>query len=340
MTNFFLLTFGCPKNEVVSENIALKLLEFNIQQTLKISEADIVITNTCGFITSALEENLQTIESLIKNKGKNQKIAVFGCIPQRFSLENLILKYPYLKKIDLWAKNFIDLQDFIKKSQSKIEGSKLLTRLNTFSPFAYVEIAEGCSNTCTYCTIPFFKGPYKSKPIEQIIKEIASLIEYSVQEIILIAQETTFYGLDLNPKTSLTNLIKKICEQFPQLLRIRIMYAHPNGITDELIETIKNNPQVCPYIDIPLQHIDTKILKSMNRFYSEEKVKQLITKLRKAIPNIAIRSTFIVGYPGESEAQFGKLKKFLKEYQIDHAGFFAFEKESGTKAARLKHQNS
>ena len=118
------------------------------------------------------------------------------------------------------------------------------------------------------------------------------------------------------------------------------MYAHPNGITDELIETIKNNPQVCPYIDIPLQHIDTKILKSMNRFYSEEKVKQLITKLRKAIPNIAIRSTFIVGYPGESEAQFGKLKKFLKEYQIDHAGFFAFEKESGTKAARLKHQNS
>ncbi len=337
MSKYFLLTFGCPKNEVVSEELATRLLPYGLKQTIEIETAEFVLINTCGFISSAIEENMRSVQELTD---QTKKIIIYGCIPQRFQLTELSKTYPQLKKISYWAPNFLELEKYLEQTlkYSLGKNQRQTSRLNSFSSYAYVAVADGCSMNCTYCTIPGFKGKYVSKEPEVILTEIAELINYGVKEIVLIAQETTFYGLDLKLKTNLAQLLDLICETYPTLPRIRIMYAHPNGITDELIETIAKYQQICPYIDLPLQHANDKILKSMNRNYDNKKVRQLITKLRRKILKISLRSTFIVGFPSETEAQFEELLAFIEEVKLDYAGFFAYEPESNTKAKTLPDQ--
>lgn len=328
---FYLLTFGCPKNEVVSENLGKIFLERNMKQNMNPETADFLIVNTCGFIQSAVAENLETIERLAKVKKQGGSLIVFGCLAQRYG--NLSTK----GKVDFWVKDLTELEDFLGRHGYQSQ-EKLKKRLNNNLPYAYVKIAEGCNNNCAFCTIPSFKGKYQSKPVKEILAEIQVLMSYGIQEIILIAQETTFYGRDLPEKTSLSSLLRKIIAKFPELMRIRIMYAHPQGINKELIEVIAKNKQIVKYLDIPLQHANDEILKAMNRPYTKEQIEKLIIALRRKIPEISLRSTFIVGYPGETEKEFEELKEFLKKVELDHAGFFAFEKEEGTKAAELLNQ--
>lgn len=342
------ITLGCDKNTVDSENMLGLLKQNNYQIVGDPSEADVVIINTCGFITAAKEESIDVIMEAIKLKEINPqiKIIVAGCLVQRY-IKELAEELPEVDGF-LGSNNVPGL---LKLMDQVLAGQRVTTLTNsspnpdlviprvtsTPSYYSYLKIAEGCDNRCTYCAIPNMRGPYVSRSISSLVQEASSLAARGVKELSLIAQDITLYGIDLYKKHSLVQLLKKLV-QIPRLEWIRLMYCYPTHVTDELIDFIAENKQICKYIDLPLQHADQEILQRMGRKQKVEDVIKLIEKLRSRIPNLALRTTFIVGFPGETEKHFRNLLNFMREMQFDWVGIFTYSPEEGTPAANFPSQ--
>ena len=334
------ISLGCDKNRVDLEKMLFLLSNYGFEIVEDINDANIVIVNTCAFITPAKQEAIENIiemENLKLNK-KIEKVIVTGCFSQRYYSEVLnnfpnidaVLKLEDNKKIVNIIENLYNVQ----KSKCIESYDRILT---TYSSYAYLKIADGCNNTCSFCAIPRIRGPYKSIEIDELVDEAKLLAEKGVKEIILVAQDTTRYGIDLYGEPSLIKLCKKLAK-IKNIEWIRIHYAYPEMITDELLSYINSEPKMCNYLDIPLQHIDDKILKSMRRRHNEQFTRDLISKIKLNYPNIKIRSTFIVGYPGETRKNFKKLTEFLKEAKLDYVGFFPYFREENTVSYFLKKQ--
>lgn len=348
------VSLGCPKNLVDSETMLGLIHEENYEITNDPSEAEIIIVNTCGFIESAKEESINTILQMAeyKKSGSCKYIIVTGCLSQRYA-EELFSELPeadaiagveVYDEIGSIIKRVINGERFIMLERSKpdvIYTSKetFLPRiLTTPSYTAYLKIAEGCDNCCSYCAIPKIRGPYRSKPMEQVLKEAKALADNGVKELIVVAQDTTRYGEDLpGGKLLLADLLKEL-NKIESLKWIRVMYCYPNNFTDELIETFASLDKVCKYVDLPLQHASNRLLASMNRYDTREEVETLLAKLRKRIPGIVIRTTFIVGFPGETDADFEELKEFVEQQRFENAGVFAYSQEEGTVAGAMPNQ--
>lgn len=348
------VSLGCPKNLVDSETMLGLIHEENYEITNDPSEAEIIIVNTCGFIESAKEESINTILQMAeyKKSGSCKYIIVTGCLSQRYAEElfnelpeaDAIAGVEVYDEIGSIIKRVINGERFIMLERSKpdvIYTSKetFLPRiLTTPSYTAYLKIAEGCDNCCSYCVIPKIRGPYRSKPMEQVLKEAKALANNGVKELIVVAQDTTCYGEDLpGGKLLLADLLKEL-NKIESLKWIRVMYCYPNNFTDELIETFASLDKVCKYVDLPLQHASNRLLASMNRYDTREEVETLLAKLRKRIPGIVIRTTFIVGFPGETDADFEELKEFVEQQRFENAGVFAYSQEEGTVAGAMPNQ--
>lgn len=349
-----IVSLGCPKNLVDSETMLGLIHEEKYEITNDPSEAEIIIVNTCGFIESAKEESINTILQMAeyKKSGSCKYIIVTGCLSQRYA-EELFSELPeadaiagveVYDEIGSIIKRVMNGERFIMLERSKpdvIYTSKetFLPRiLTTPSSTAYLKIAEGCDNCCSYCAIPKIRGPYRSKPMEQVLKEAKALADNGVKELIVVAQDTTRYGDDLpGSKLLLADLLKEL-NKIESLKWIRVMYCYPNNFTDELIETFASLDKVCKYVDLPLQHASNRLLASMNRYDTREEVETLLAKLRKRIPGIVIRTTFIVGFPGETDADFEELKEFVEQQRFENAGVFAYSQEEGTVAGAMPNQ--
>lgn len=348
------VSLGCPKNLVDSETMLGLIHEENYEITNDPSEAEIIIVNTCGFIESAKEESINTILQMAeyKKSGSCKYIIVTGCLSQRYAEElfnelpeaDAIAGVEVYDEIGSIIKRVMNGERFIMLERSKpdvIYTSKetFLPRiLTTPSYTAYLKIAEGCDNCCSYCAIPKIRGPYRSKPMEQVLKEAKALADNGVKELIVVAQDTTRYGEDLpGDKLLLADLLKEL-NKIESLKWIRVMYCYPNNFTDELIETFASLDKVCKYVDLPLQHASNRLLASMNRYDTREEAETLLAKLRKRIPGIVIRTTFIVGFPGETDADFEELKEFVEQQRFENAGVFAYSQEEGTVAGAMPNQ--
>lgn len=348
------VSLGCPKNLVDSETMLGLIHEENYEITNDPSEAEIIIVNTCGFIESAKEESINTILQMAeyKKSGSCKYIIVTGCLSQRYAEElfnelpeaDAIAGVEVYDEIGSIIKRVMNGERFIMLERSKpdvIYTSKetFLPRiLTTPSYTAYLKIAEGCDNCCSYCAIPKIRGPYRSKPMAQVLKEAKALVDNGVKELIVVAQDTTRYGEDLpGGKLLLADLLKEL-NKIESLKWIRVMYCYPNNFTDELIETFASLDKVCKYVDLPLQHASNRLLASMNRYDTREEVETLLAKLRKRIPGIVIRTTFIVGFPGETDADFEELKEFVEQQRFENAGVFAYSQEEGTVAGAMPNQ--
>lgn len=348
------VSLGCPKNLVDSETMLGLIHEENYEITNDPSKAEIIIVNTCGFIESAKEESINTILQMAeyKKSGSCKYIIVTGCLSQRYAEElfnelpeaDAIAGVEVYDEIGSIIKRVMNGERFIMLERSKpdvIYTSKetFLPRiLTTPSYTAYLKIAEGCDNCCSYCAIPKIRGPYRSKPMEQVLKEAKALADNGVKELIVVAQDTTRYGEDLpGGKLLLADLLKEL-NKIESLKWIRVMYCYPNNFTDELIETFASLDKVCKYVDLPLQHASNRLLASMNRYDTREEVETLLAKLRKRIPEIVIRTTFIVGFPGETDADFEELKEFVEQQRFENAGVFAYSQEEGTVAGAMPNQ--
>ena len=345
--NISIVTLGCSKNEIDSELMAgiLKNSNYNIVNSLEY--ADIIVVNTCGFIQDAKEESIETIWEMTKYKkqGKCKYLILAGCLAQRYSKELL----EEIKDIDGIIgtgniKNIVNTIDQLKKGNKKIEkidniNESYLEDIDrqNFRTTEYVKISEGCNNFCSYCIIPRLRGKHRSRKIENIIEEVEYLVKNGVKEIILIGQNTTDYGIDLYGEYKLSQLLDEL-NKIEDLKWIRLLYLYPDNISSQLISSIKDNDKVVKYVDIPLQHISDEILKNMNRKTSKQDIIKLISKLREEIPNIVIRTTFIVGFPGENKSNFYELYDFIKTINFDRLGVFTYSKEEGTPAYNFKNQ--
>lgn len=348
------VSLGCPKNLVDSETMLGLIHEEKYEITNDPSEAEIIIVNTCGFIESAKEESINTILQMAeyKKSGSCKYIIVTGCLSQRYAEElfnelpeaDAIAGVEVYDEIGSIIKRVMNGERFIMLERSKPDV--IYTTKETFLPrilttpsyTAYLKIAEGCDNCCSYCAIPKIRGPYRSKPMEQVLKEAKALAANGVKELIVVAQDTTRYGEDLpGSKLLLADLLKEL-NKIESLKWIRVMYCYPNNFTDELIETFASLDKVCKYVDLPLQHASNRLLASMNRYDTREEVETLLAKLRKRIPGIVIRTTFIVGFPGETDADFEELKEFVEQQRFENAGVFAYSQEEGTVAGAMPNQ--
>lgn len=348
------VSLGCPKNLVDSETMLGLIHEEKYEITNDPSEAEIIIVNTCGFIESAKEESINTILQMAeyKKSGSCKYIIVTGCLSQRYAEElfnelpeaDAIAGVEVYDEIGSIIKRVMNGERFIMLERSKPDV--IYTTKETFLPrilttpsyTAYLKIAEGCDNCCSYCAIPKIRGPYRSKPMEQVLKEAKALADNGVKELIVVAQDTTRYGEDLpGGKLLLADLLKEL-NKIESLKWIRVMYCYPNNFTDELIETFASLDKVCKYVDLPLQHASNRLLASMNRYDTREEVETLLAKLRKRIPGIVIRTTFIVGFPGETDADFEELKEFVEQQRFEDAGVFAYSQEEGTVAGAMPNQ--
>ena len=342
------ISLGCNKNLVDTEKTIAIFNEEGFEIVNKPENADIIVINTCGFIESAKEEAINTILEMAEyKKDKCKFLIAMGCLVERYR-DELAKEIP---EVDLWIKysEYDSLWDKVKKmlenedieetdNPSNREFLNLMDRvLTTGDNFAYLKIADGCSNRCTYCAIPYIRGPQMSRKMEDIIEEAKKLAEEGYHEIILTAQDTTKYAVDLYGKPRLAELIEEI-SKIEEIKWIRFLYAYPETINDELIQVVRNNDKVCKYFDIPIQHISDSVLKRMNRQSNGESIRKLIKKLRQEITEVIIRTTVMVGFPGESEADFEELYNFLQEAKFDKLGCFAYSKEDGTPASRLKEQ--
>lgn len=344
---FYLLSLGCSKNLVDSESIAQLLTQGGLKGIEKPDYAEILIVNTCGFIKPASDESISELRNLAKSKKKGQILIAAGCLTQRYR-EKVAELVPGLDGI-IGTRRWMDILNLIQDLRKNPNQARYdipdaptmgtdehgILRAAIQGSNAYLKIADGCRRACSYCAIPLIKGTQVSRPMETIIQEAQQLAALGIKEVILIAQDTTDYGSDLGLKDGLAKLLEEITDQVPQIQWIRILYAFPGVVTDHLIEVMKTRKQILPYLDIPLQHADTKILKSMRRPSNMKSVKQTISKLRTAIPDIAIRTTFIVGYPGETEEEFQTLLDFIQEIRFDHLGAFTYFQEKGTFAEKL-----
>ncbi|ADL07978.1 30S ribosomal protein S12 methylthiotransferase RimO [Thermosediminibacter oceani] len=342
-----LVSLGCDKNLVDSEYLLGALLENGYVITSDASEADIIIINTCCFINSAKQESIDTILEMAqyKTSGNCKMLIATGCLAQRYG-DAILKEIPELDAV-IGTGDFHKLPGLIEKlnnSRLKIitENRSFINydikkRVRTSNYFSYVKIAEGCSNCCSYCAIPQIRGPYKSRPIESIKEEVELLVSQGVKEINLVAQDTTSYGMDISGKPSLPDLLRALVDIKGEFW-IRILYAYPTHIDDELLELISSSTKIAKYLDIPLQHINDRILRLMNRPINSEQIKKLIEKIRIIVPDITIRTTFIVGFPTESDSDFQELIDFVKIYRFDRVGAFKYSREEGTYAATLKPQ--
>lgn len=336
-----LISLGCDKNRVDAEKMLTLLKNNGFDITLEYANADIVIINTCAFLESARKEAINVIVDVGRYKNI-EKIIVTGCLCQLTKEEITQLKNS-LPEVDAFVP--IDENDNIVEIVYNLYGEKLpkinkniSNRLiSTPQHFAYLKIADGCNNFCHFCKIPYLRGRYKSVPIEELVVEAKNLASLGVKELILVAQDVTNYGIDLYKKLSLVKLLQEL-SKINDIEVIRLHYCYPDKITEELINEIKQNNKIAKYIDIPIQHISDNVLSSMGRHTTQKDIIDLIEKLRKEIPNIIIRTTIMVGYPGEKRKDFKALLQFLEKYKLDLVGFFAFSKEPGTKAYNLPHQ--
>ena len=336
MKKVALISLGCAKNLVDSENILGLLLKNHYEIINNKEEADILIINTCGFIESSKKESIDTI---LDNINKKQKVVVTGCLVNRYK-DELAKEIP---EVDLWIpirdyKNFSRLLATLDQDITNFEGLNDDYRLvSTGSYSAYLKIGEGCSNCCTYCAIPLIRGPYVSRPYEDIIKEARKLANDGYKELIVLEQDTTRYGLDLKEKKTIVDLLKGLLE-IKELAFIRLLYLYPDEITDDLINLIAKEERLTPYFDIPIQHSEDKILKAMNRRGDKAYLTQLFTKIRSKVPNAVLRTTVMVGFPGETKEDFDHLINFVKDIKFDHLGAFTYSREEGTKSYDYPHQ--
>lgn len=342
-----MISLGCPKNQVDAEIMLAKLVEADFEITNDIYNADAVIVNTCGFIDDAKQEAIDNILEMaeLKKDGVIKAIIVTGCLAERYKQE-VINEMPEIDAIiGIGANDNIaeicrkaiegeKCAEFPSKYNLPLCGERVLT---TPEYWAYLKIAEGCSNCCTYCAIPSIRGKFRSRKIEDIVEEAKSLAESGVKELIVIAQDTTKYGLDLYGELKLSELLKRLSE-IDKIEWIRLLYCYPDALTDELIDEIAENEKVCKYIDLPLQHADENVLARMNRTGSKKELLVLIEKLRAKIPDVVIRTTFITGFPGETQEEFETLSEFVNEAKFDRLGCFAYSAEEGTKAAEMPDQ--
>lgn len=323
------ISLGCSKNLVDTEKTIAIFHKEGYTIVNQPEEADIIVINTCGFIESAKEEAINTILEMAEYKKEKCKyLIVMGCLVERYK-EELAKEIPevdlwvkYSEYDNLWKQNFLNFMDRV---------------ITTGEHYAYLKIADGCSNRCTYCAIPYIRGPQISRKMEEIIEEAKKLANEGYQEIILIAQDTTKYGTDIYGEPRLSELLEQL-SKIDKIKWIRFLYAYPETIDDRLIKVVKENDKICKYFDIPIQHIANTVLKRMNRQSDGASIRSLIQKLRKEIPEVIIRTTVMVGFPGETEEDFEELYEFIKEAKFDKLGCFAYSKEDGTPAARLKEQ--
>ena len=334
------ISLGCSKNLVVTEEMIGLFKKNNYSIVSDPEEADILLINTCGFIESAKDEGIKTILEMADYKNYNCKyLIVTGCLVERYE-EELKQEIP---EVDL----FVSIRDYDKlweRIDNLINGSEnkdLLSYkhrvLTTGDTMAYLKIAEGCSNYCTYCAIPYIQGKYVSRKYEDILEEANMLVRNGIQELVVIAQDTTKYGIDLYGKSRLAELLNELCK-IEGLKWIRFLYSYPESIDDELIEVVKNNEKICKYFDLPIQHISDVVLKRMNRKSDGNTIRNLITKLRREIPDVILRTTLIVGFPGETEEDFNELLEIVNESKFDRLGAFSYSAEDGTPAAKFGDQ--
>jgi ribosomal protein S12 methylthiotransferase len=347
---FWIENLGCPKNEVDGEIIQGSLLDQGYRQALDRTGADVLILNTCGFIQPAKEESLNELFDLVRLKAQNagKKIIVCGCLAQRYpnELRNRIPEIDGILGIgeiahagSVCASVLKGEKVFRVGTPGTGDGIRRPRRSPKGRPFAYIKIADGCDNRCSYCAIPAIRGNFRSKKPEFILEEARQLAEQGVKEVNLVAQDTTSYGVDLYGRPELPELLVSL-SRIPKLAWIRLLYAHPAHFTEGLIDQIAANPSVCKYVDLPLQHISDEILKKMNRKVTRRKVEQLIFKLRESVPGLTLRTSFIIGFPGEKEKHFRELLRFVEQVQFDKMGAFSYSREEGTKAYNLKGQVS
>ncbi len=332
MYKISLVTLGCPRNTVDSEIIAEIINKGDYTFTPFTDEADIVLINTCGFIKNAEIESLDKIREIaeLKRKGKVKKLIVVGCLVKRYENEIKIS----IPEID----NIYGVESFSEiASHLKIKGNfkNYKRKFSFFKHFAYIKISEGCDSNCSYCTVPKIRGKYRSRLPEDIFEEARNLADSGVKELILIAENTANYGKDLGNGSDLGYIIKTLNE-IETIKWLRIMYLHPAGLNEKILNDIVETDKVCNYLDIPLQHIADKILHKMRRKVTKKKIIELLEKVRKKIPGVSLRTTFIVGFPGETEKDFSELYEFVKEAEFDRLGVFKYSKEKGTDAYNLK----
>lgn len=344
MVRVGVISLGCAKNLVDTEVMLGLLSAAGYKITNSVEEADAMIVNTCGFITSAKEEAINTILETARHKadGRLKVLLVAGCLAQRYSRE-LLAEIPEIDGV-LGTGEIENVVSHIKKviigerlhavGSPEFHYKQTMPRLlTTPRHWAYVKIAEGCDNRCSYCAIPGIRGKYRSRPMEVLEEEALGLVKGGTREIILVAQDTTAYGIDIYGQPRLAELIKRMAGK--GVPWIRVMYCYPTGITSELIKVMSEEKSVCKYIDLPLQHINNDILRTMNRRGSEDQIRRLIEDLRVSIPGLTMRTTFMVGFPGEGEAEFEQLYEFVMKTQFERMGVFKFSPEEGTAASLM-----
>lgn len=325
------ITLGCSKNLVDSENLITQLEhnQFKVKHNPTTKPADIIVVNTCGFIDRAKQESIDTIleYAQLKNEGKIKKLYVTGCLSQRYRdnlMEEIVEVDDFFGTLEMPAL----LKRFNIDYQSELIGERQIT---TPSHFAYLKISEGCNRTCSFCAIPLMRGKHISQPMESLVEQAKHLAKVGVKEIILIAQELTYYGLDLYKKRALPELIEKLSE-VDGIEWIRLHYAYPSKFPLEILDVIRMNPKVCNYLDIPLQHIADPVLSRMKRQITSSESRDLINQIRDQVPDIALRTTMLVGFPGESEDDFTQLLRFIEETKFDRLGVFQYSHEEDTSA--------
>ena len=342
MMNVGFVSLGCSKNLLDTEmTIGLfRNNKFNIVNDP--SKADIIVVNTCGFIQSAKEEAINTLLEMAEyKKGRCKYLIAMGCLVERYKeeLKKLMPEVDLFIKFSEYDNIWEQIESVVGKSDDREQDYlNFLDRVvTTGDNFAYLRIAEGCNNRCTFCAIPYIRGKYVSRTMEDVIEEAKKLAESGIKELIVIAQDTTKYGTDIYGEPKLAELLEKLCK-IDGIKWIRFLYAYPESITDKLINVVKNNDKICNYFDIPIQHISDKVLKRMNRKSDGNSIRKTIAKIRQEIPDVVIRTTVMVGFPGETKEDFDELYNFIKEAKFDKLGAFSYSKEEGTPAARIKDQ--
>ncbi|MGI8424611.1 MAG: 30S ribosomal protein S12 methylthiotransferase RimO [Chloroflexota bacterium] len=347
---FFIENLGCPKNLVEGEGMAETLARAGYAATADARRADVVVVNTCSFIRPAQEESIERIFHYVNARRRGQKVIAAGCLAERFG-EALKADVPELDGI-LGTRRWHEIDRLLEQVERgekpcwhEVPGSAERSLDPTFarsavSPTAYVKIAEGCNMTCTFCAIPSFKGKQRSKPPDDVVREIRELVAAGAREVILVSQNTTAYGQDFASEpdltgTTLSRLLERICADVPDLPWLRFHYCYPGWVNDELLQTMARLPQVVKYLDMPLQHADPAILKAMRRPSDVQHVRAVLARARELMPELALRTTFIVGFPGETSAQFRSVLQLMRDVRFDRVGVFPYYPEDGTPAATL-----
>ena len=342
---FQIVSLGCPKNDVDSEMMGEILRRAGHVPASSARKADVLIVNTCAFVRDAREESYASLRKLAAGKRRGQYLVAAGCLAQRYA-EEIYGQVPGVDAV-LGTRSWPQIGELLRSLQEDcrpalvLRSDQLVTsipRRPASGSTAYLKIADGCSASCAFCAIPLIKGPQRSKPQTDILREARELVGRRVREIILIGQNSTAYGRDLGQRDALPGLLDLICQHVPDLDWLRILYAYPQDVSPRLIETMARLPQVCHYLDLPLQHAHPDVLRRMSRPSDVAAVRRLLGDLRAAMPDIALRTTFIVGYPGETDEEFAALLSFMDEERFDKVGVFAYSREEGTRAAEMPNQ--